>query len=59
MLMIVLEPIGYVRNAFAESRDPESLRKAISEIEILPDYAAGLQDIEQSRYIVVVFEFNR
>ena len=57
--MIVLEPIGYVRNAFAESRDPESLRKAISEIEILPDYAAGLQDIEQSRYIDVVFAFHR
>ena len=39
LLMIVLEPIGYVRNACQESQAPEAIKKEISEIEILPGYA--------------------
>lgn len=57
--MIVLDPIGYVHNACVESQAPEFIRKEISEIEVLPEYAAGLQGIEQSSYLDVVFAFHR
>lgn len=59
LLMIVLDPIGYVRNACTESQAPEFIKKEISEIEILPEYAEGLQNIEQSEYLDVVFAFHR
>lgn len=59
MLMIILDPIGYVHNACAESRLPEAIKKEISEIEVLPEYAEGLQDIERSEYIDIVFAFHR
>lgn len=59
MLMIVLEPIGYVHNACSESQTPELIKKQMSEIEILPEYAEGLQNIEQSEYLDLVFTFHR
>lgn len=57
--MIVLNPIGYVHNACTETQAPESIKKEISEIEILPEYAAGLQDIEQNQYLDMVFSLHR
>ena len=59
MLMIILEPIGYVHNACTESQAPELIKKETSEIEILPEYAEGLQHIEQSEYLDLVFAFHR
>lgn len=56
--MIVLEPIGYVRNACTENQAPEFIKKEISEIEILPEYAEGLQDIERSGFLDLVFAFH-
>ena len=32
--------------------------KEISEIEILPEYSEGLQDIEQAEYLDLVFSFH-
>lgn len=57
--MIILDPIGYVHNACTESQAPELIKKEISEIEILPEYAEGLQDIERSEYLDMVFAFHR
>ncbi len=57
--MIVLTPIGYVHNACIESQAPELIKKEISEIEILPDYAEGLKNIEQSEYLDMVFVFHQ
>lgn len=59
LFMIVLAPIGYVRNACTESQAPERIRKEISGIEILPEYAEGLQGIEQCEYLDLVFAFHR
>lgn len=57
--MIILEPIGYVHNVCTNSRNPESIKQEISEIELRPEYAEGLQDIEQSEYLDLVFSFHR
>ena len=57
--MIILDPIGYVHNTCVESQLPELIKKEISEIEILPEYAEGLQDIERNEYIDIVFAFHR
>lgn len=56
--MIVLEPIGFVHNACTTSQTPEVIKQEVSEIEILPEYAEGLQDIEQAEYIDLVFTFH-
>lgn len=58
VVMIVLEPIGYVHNACRVSQSPELIKKEVSEIEILPEYAEGLQDIEQCDYLDLVFSFH-
>ena len=55
----VLEPIGFVHNACTSSQAPEQIKKEVSEIEILPAYADGLQDIEQSEYLDLIFSFHQ
>lgn len=57
--MILLNPIGYFHNACPESCAPESIRREVSEIELLPEYADGLQAVEQCAYLDVVFAFHR
>lgn len=57
--MIVLDPIGYVHNACTESQAPELIKKEISEIVIRPEYADGLQNIEQNEYLDIVFAFHQ
>lgn len=57
--MIVSEPIGFIHNACNESLAPELIKKEISEIEILPAFAEGLQDIEKSEYLDIVFSFHQ
>lgn len=57
--MIVLESIGFVHNACANSQAPESIKQVISEIEVLPEYADGLQDIERNQYLDIVFSFHK
>lgn len=58
-MTIVLNPIGFVHNACLSSQAPELIKKEISEIEILPEYTPGLQDIEQSEYLDLVFSFHQ
>lgn len=57
--MIVLEPIGYVRNRHRESQLPELIKRDISRIEILPEYAEGLTKIEEQQYLDLIFVFHR
>lgn len=57
--MILLKPIGYVHNPCIESMAPELIKKERSEIEILPEYTEGLQEIEACRYLDIVFSFHR
>ena len=58
-IMIVLEPVGYVHNACHVSQLPELIKKEVSEIDILPEYGEGLQDIEQCDYLDLVFSFHQ
>lgn len=58
-LMIVLEPIGYVHNSCTTSQNPDRIKQEVSEITILPEYAEGLQDVEQSKYLDLVFSFHQ
>lgn len=58
-IMILLEPIGFVHNTCTTSQAPEFIKKEISEIEILPAYAEGLLEIEQSSYLDLVFSFHQ
>jgi L-fuculose-phosphate aldolase len=58
---IQLRPIGYVRNAFRVSEHHERswFEALVSEIEILPEYAAGLAGVERLASVVVLFHFDR
>ena len=55
LIMIVLEPIGYVHNNCTTSQAPEFIKQEISEIEILPAYAEGLSGIEQSEFLDLIY----
>lgn len=57
--MIVSEPIGFVHNTCTASQAPELIKKEISEVHILPEYADGLLDIEKSEYIDLLFSFHQ
>ncbi len=59
IFMIILEPVGYVHNACTTSQVPEFIKKEITEIEILPEYADGLESIEQCEFLDLVFSFHK
>ncbi len=56
-------PIGYVRSPYAETAQvPKGLgakHAAEGELEILPEFEAGLADIEGFSHLYVIWEFNR
>jgi len=59
----VLRPIGYVRSPFTETAQvPKGLgaeHRAEGTLEILPEYEAGLQDIEGFSHLYVIWAFDR
>ena len=57
--MISLNPIGYIHNGCLESQTPELIKQEITQIEILPEYAAGLQQIEEQSYLDLIFILHR
>ena len=58
-----MTPIGYVRSPHTESSQiPKGLgakHDAQGELEILPEFEAGLQDIEGFSHLIVVWVFDR
>ena len=58
-----MRPIGYVRSPFDETREiPKGLgakHQAEGTLEILPEFEAGLQDIEGFSHLYVVWAFDR
>jgi len=58
-----MQAIGYVRSPYKEPKDvPKGLgakHEAEGELEILPDYAAGLTDIEGFSHLYVLWLFDR
>ena len=63
MELPVLRPIGYVRSPFTETAQvPKGLgaeHRAEGTLEILPEYEAGLQDIEGFSHLYVIWAFDR
>ncbi|MGL5682005.1 MAG: tRNA (N6-threonylcarbamoyladenosine(37)-N6)-methyltransferase TrmO [Marinifilaceae bacterium] len=57
--MIVLDPIGFVHNNYANSTVPEFIKKDVSCIEILPEYAEGLQNVNEAQYLDMIFYFHK
>ncbi|WP_298613159.1 tRNA (N6-threonylcarbamoyladenosine(37)-N6)-methyltransferase TrmO [uncultured Odoribacter sp.] len=57
--MITLFPIGYVHNKCMESMLPELIKQEISEIEVFPEYAEGLEEVEACRYLDLVFYLHQ
>ena len=60
---IVMQPIGFVRSPFASTNEvPKGLgakHEAEGFLEILPDFEAGLQDIEGFSHLFVIWAFHR
>jgi tRNA-Thr(GGU) m(6)t(6)A37 methyltransferase TsaA len=63
METLTLRPIGFVRSPYGETAQiPKGLgaeHQAEGTLEILPEYAAGLQDIEGFSHLYVLWAFHR
>jgi len=61
--MFTLRPIGYVRTPYSDtSQVPKGLgakHEAEGELEILPEFEAGLTDIEGFSHLYVIWAFDR
>ena len=57
--MMVLEPIGYVRNCCTKSQTPELIKREVSQIEVLPKYAIGLDGVEEHAYLDILFVLHQ
>ena len=58
-MRIIFKPIGYVRNPHREVPRHWTVSDLEGELDILPEYEAGLADIEVGQRIVVLFHFDR
>jgi tRNA (adenine37-N6)-methyltransferase len=61
--MFSMEPIGYVRSRYTDTQDiPKGLgarHEAVGDLEIRPEFEAGLTDIEGFSHLVVIWTFHR
>ncbi|HEV2290479.1 MAG TPA: tRNA (N6-threonylcarbamoyladenosine(37)-N6)-methyltransferase TrmO [Gemmatimonadales bacterium] len=61
--MIAFRPIGAVRTPYKDTgqvpRGPGAVHEATGTIELLPEFAPGLQDIEGFSHLYVIWVFDR
>ena len=61
--MFSMEPVGYVRSLYTDTQDiPKGLgarHEAEGDLEIRPEFEAGLTDIEGFSHLIVLWEFDR
>jgi tRNA-Thr(GGU) m(6)t(6)A37 methyltransferase TsaA len=61
--MITMQPIGFVRSPYTEAsqipKGPGAKHEARGALEILPEFEAGLTDIEGFSHLYVVWVFHR
>jgi tRNA-Thr(GGU) m(6)t(6)A37 methyltransferase TsaA len=61
--MIAMQPIGFVRSPYTEAsqipKGPGAKHEARGALEILPEFEAGLTDIEGFSHLYVVWVFHR
>jgi len=58
----VLQPIGRIRSPFSrpEQTPIQPFRsQAAGQVEVLPQYEAGLQDLESFSHVILVYQFHR
>ena len=62
-MSIVLEPIGVIHSPFTEAKSmpiqPVSQNSAAGRIEVFPEYAAGLEDVEGFSHLLLLYHFHR
>jgi tRNA-Thr(GGU) m(6)t(6)A37 methyltransferase TsaA len=60
---IAMRPVGFVRSAFTDTaqipKGPGAEHTAEGEIEVLPEFEGGLQDVEGFSHLFVIWVFNR
>lgn len=58
-----MQPIGFIRSPYTDTKQipkgPGAEHKAEGVLEILPEYEAGLQDIEGFSHLYVLWAFDR
>jgi len=61
--MFSMQPVGYVRSPYSDTRDipkgPGAKHEAEGSIEVLPEFEAGLQDIEGFSHLYIIWVFDR
>ena len=60
---IVYEPIGVIRSPFREPQgtpiQPSAARGVEGRVEVFPEYAEGLTDLEGFSHVVLIYHFHR
>lgn len=60
---ILFEPIGVIRSPFSEPTSmpiqPVSANSAAGTVELLPEYAAGLSDLDGFSHVLLLYHFHR
>ena len=61
--MFTMQPIAYVKSQYQETREipkgPGAKHDAEGYIEVLPEFEAGLQDVEGFSHLFVIWAFDR
>ncbi len=58
----VMRPIGIIRSPFTEPKGmpiQPTFSQAIGRVEVLPEYADGLQDLEGFSHIILIYALHR
>jgi tRNA-Thr(GGU) m(6)t(6)A37 methyltransferase TsaA len=58
----IMRPIGFIHSPFTDKGQTPiqaSLSNAIGQIEVLPEFAEGLRDIEGFSHIILLYLFNQ
>ena len=58
----VMRPIGVVHTPFAELRGmpiQPAFSQAVGRVEVLPEYAEGLQDLEAFSHVILIYALHR
>jgi tRNA-Thr(GGU) m(6)t(6)A37 methyltransferase TsaA len=62
MTKITFSPIGIIRSPFKEPQgtpiQPEAAQNVPGMVEILPEYQAGLQDLQGFSHIILIYHFH-
>jgi formylmethanofuran dehydrogenase subunit E len=57
--MITIPYIGFIKSSFAETTDPDIMRKQESELIVYEQFSDGLFTLESNEYIEVFFHFHK